>query len=97
MRNAINILLWSLDNARHVLGHATLEQRQTDYIISRLKHKGVRSCTGHDLLKWCANKGLGLSVARDFDSVKTYMVDNGYLRINRGTGIEYDFNPLLFE
>lgn len=97
MRNAINISLWSLDNARHVLGHATLEQRQTDYIISRLKHKRVRSCTGHDLLKWCANKGLGLSVARDFDSVKTYMVDNGYLRINRGTGIEYDFNPLLFE
>lgn len=97
MENAINISKWALDNARHVLRQATTEQRQADYIISRMQHKGTRSCTGHDLLKWCTNKGLGLSVARDFDSVKAYMVDHGYLRINKGTGLEYDFNPHLFE
>lgn len=97
MSKAIQISEWALDNARYVLGQATPEQRQADYIVSRLKHKGVQSCTGHDLIEWCRNKSLGLSVAKDFESVKSFMVDNGYMRIISGTGIEYDFNPCLFE
>ena len=92
MSKAIQISEWALDNARYVLGQATPEQRQADYIVSRLKHKGVQSCTGHDLIE-----SLGLSVAKDFESVKSFMVDNGYMRIISGTGIEYDFNPCLFE
>ena len=97
MAKAIKVSEWALDNARYVLGQATPEQRQADYIVGRLKHKGVQSCTGHDLIEWCRNKTLGLTVARDFDSVKTFMADKGYMKINQGTGIEYDFNPYLFE
>lgn len=97
MDKAINISLWALDSAKYVLESVSQEQRQADYIISRLKHKGVKSCSGHDLLDWCRNKSLGLNTAKDFDSVKTFMTDNNYMRVVTGSGIEYDFNPYLFE